>query len=231
MAEPRPWTVNRPGPLLSLAPDLWCVEDEVPGLKGAGRRMTIARLPSGGLIFFNAIPVPEETLTQIRALGRPASLIIPNHFHALDAAAFVQKLGLTAYAPDVGVPLLAERLKCQPIAECPLEPGLSFVQIDGFKTHEAVMLFRDTVIVADLVTNVPHASGLNGLGMRLVGFTGPTPRLPLPVRLRVGRDLPSVKRLLNELASRPDLKRLVPSHGLVVTEQAGAALQAIATAL
>jgi hypothetical protein len=231
MSEPRPWTVNQPEALVQRDEALWTIDDQVPGLPGAGRRMSILKRADGGLIFYNAIPVPDATLDQIRALGKPAQLVLPNHFHALDSAAFAQKLAVTAYAPAIGVEKLARRVKCEPITSLPPEPSLKHFTVTGFATHEAVIVFGRTLLVADLVTNVPHRNTPIGLMMRLVGFTGAAPKLPKPVQKRVGRDFPAVRALLEELAAVPGLSRIIPSHGRIVETDAPAALKAVAQSL
>ena len=231
MAITRPWTVNKAGPLTQVDERLWIIDDEVPGLPGATRRMTIVKRLDGSLLFYNAIPVEEPVLDAIRALGNPAQLILPNQFHALDAAAFAVRLNVTAYCPEVGVPKLADRLTCQPITALPLDAQLKVFRVEGFSTHEAVIVAGNTLIVADLLTNAPHGRGFKGLMMRFVGFTGPQPKLPAPVQRRVGKDLRAVAALMNELAGVPGLTRIIPSHGLIIESGAPEALRAVAASL
>jgi len=183
----RPWTVQQHGALTKRDDGLWTVDDDVPGLKGAGRRMGIVKRDNGALLFFNAIPVSDAVLAEIHGLGRPAQLVVPNHFHSLDAAALVEKLGVTAYAPAPAVEVLKDRVRCQPISALPADSSLQTFTVDGFATHEVAVVTRGTLLVGDLVTNVPHGGGMNGLLMRLVGFTGPKPRLPWSVQKRVGK--------------------------------------------
>jgi hypothetical protein len=227
----RPWTVFKPGPLTPLDENLWLVTDQVPGIPGATRCMTILRRADQSLVFYNAIPLPDATLDEVKKLGTPRDLIIPNQFHALDAAAFAHRLGLTAYAPDVAVQPLADRLTCKPGSQLALDEGFRTFTVDGFRTKELIVFFRGTLIVADLVTNAPHVGGFNGFIMKLIGFTGPEPKLPKPVRKRVGRDLPAVKTLLEELAALPGLTRVVPSHGGVISTAPSEALRRIAASL
>ncbi len=231
MATSRPWTVNKPGPLTQRDENLWTIDDDVPGLPGATRRMTVVKRADGTLLFYNAVPIADPTLEQVRALGKPAVLIVPNHLHALDAAAFAHRLGLTAYCPELAVPLLASRLACQPITALPADPSLRWFRVDGFSTHEVVLVTGKTLVVADLLTNAPHGKGLVGLLMKLVGFTGPEPKLPRPVRKRVGRDLRAVRALMNELAAVEGLERIIPSHGTLIETNAREALRAVAQTL
>lgn len=231
MPAPRPWTVNRPGPLTQRSPSLWTVDDDVPGLPGATRRMSVLRQSDGGLVFFNAVPVSDAALEQLRALGRPAHLLLCNQFHALDAAAFVERLGVKAWAPDVAVPRLSDRVACQPISAFPAHDGLRVFTVEGFVTKEFALLADGTLFTGDLVTNAPHGPGVMGLLMRLVGFTGPAPKLPKPVRSRVQRDREAVKAVLLELAALPGLTRLVPSHGTIIEGDVSGVLRQVAGAI
>ena len=227
----RPWTVFHPGPLRERRPGVWTVDDQVPGLRGLDRRMTVVRRDDGSLVFFNAVPVPDETLAQLRALGSPRALVVPNRYHALDAASFAARLGLETFAPRPAVEALADRMTCRPPAQFPAGDDVRLVTVDGFRTEEVVLQARDTLVVGDLFTNVPHAPGVRGWVFRLLGFSGPAPRLPFPVRKRVGRDLKAVAALLERLADDPQLTRLIPSHGGVVEDGARAALRQVAQQL
>jgi hypothetical protein len=62
------------GPLERLDDNLWAVESDVPGIPGLERRMSIVRRADGGLLFYNAVPVRDAVLGEIRALGAPAQL-------------------------------------------------------------------------------------------------------------------------------------------------------------
>jgi hypothetical protein len=231
MATARPWTVNKPGPLTQRDEGLWTIDDDIPGIPGANRRMSVVKRADGTLLFYNGIPVDDATLDRIRELGKPAHLIVPNQYHALDVAAFAHRLGLTAYSPVVAVEKLAARLTCLPITSLPQDPSMRLFRVEGFKTHEVVLLAGKTLLVADLVTNSPHASGFSGFLMKLVGFTGTTPMLPKPVRRRVGKDLGAVRELMNELAALDGWSRIIPSHGSIVETAGPAALRAIALTL
>ncbi len=232
----RPWTVNLPSELVQLDDGLWCVTDVVPGIKGVDRRMAIVRREDGTLLFYNAIPLPDTQLAQVRALGEPAHLVLPNAFHTLDAHAFCARLGVTAFAPAPALQKVRESISdAQDIASLPKDNALEVVTIDGFKTHEACLLVKRSKatswVVADVVCNAPHGSGLNGVVMRMVGFTADQPILPRPVRWRVGRDLQRVKEQLLKVADAPNLARLVPSHGAVVESDVPQTLRKIAQAL
>jgi hypothetical protein len=59
--------------------------------------MHIVRLSDGRLAFHNAIPLEDEAMREVAALGKPSILIIPMHLHAIDAHAFRERLGLSVF--------------------------------------------------------------------------------------------------------------------------------------
>lgn len=209
---------------------MWTVDDDVPGLPGATRRMSVVLRPSGELVFFNAVPVPDVTLDQLRALGRPAHLLVPNQFHTIDVAAFIDRLGVTAWVPDVATPVLSARFPCRPASAFPKDEGLRLFTVVGFRTKELALVAERTLFTGDLVTNAPHGPGLMGLVMRVAGFTGPEPTLPYPVRRRVQTDRQAVRELLLTLAGL-ELERLVPTHGAIVEGDVAGVLRKVAAAL
>ncbi len=230
---PRPWTVLTPGPLTRIDDGLWCVTDAIPTIPRVTRRMSIVRRGDGSLLFYNAVPLTDAQLDEVRALGRPAALLLPCHLHMIDGPAFAQKLGIPAFIPAAGLEHARKRLpSVQPLSELPAQPSHEVLTVEGFSTHEACLVVRHgagcSLLCADVFTNVPHLGGLGGLVMRLVGFTGPTPKLPGPVKKRVGKDLAQVRTFFERAAALPGLQRLVPSHGAIVDEGASAALRAIA---
>jgi hypothetical protein len=63
---------------------------------------------------------------------------------------------------------------------------------------------------------------------RMLGFTGPSPKVaPIP-RMMLVRDRAGLKSLLEELAARKDLVRVVMSHGAPIEQNCGEALRAAA---
>jgi hypothetical protein len=223
-------------PLERLEENLHAVDGEVPGMAGLRRRMSIVRRSDGGLLFFNAVPVDDATLGRIRELGRPAILVVPQHLHMMDAHAFRERLGVRVFAPAAGRARVAERVAVDGTFEAiPPDPAVSVITADGFTTGEGMALVRSgpraSLLVADVVINVPHGKGLPGLAFRLLGFTGDRPQLPAPVRLRVVRDRRALRARLEELARTPGLTRIVPTHGAVVDRDPAGVLREIAARL
>ena len=233
---PRPWTVLHHRPLQQLDENLWAVEGDVPGIAGLRRRMSIVRRSDGGLLFFNAVPVDDATLAQVRALGTPSILVIPQHLHMMDAHAFRERLGVRVFAPAGTRALVEERVAVDgSFEDIPSDPAVAVITAAGVKTGEGMALVRSgprvSLVVADVVLNVPHGKGVAGLAFRLLGMTGDRPRLPLPVRLRVVGDRRALRAQLEELARTPGLARIVPSHGAVVDRDPAGVLREIAASL
>jgi hypothetical protein len=233
---PRPWTVLPHDPLERLEENLHVVEGWVPGIRGLRRRMAIVRRADGGLLFFNAVPVDEPTLDRIRALGRPEMLVVPQHLHMMDAHAFRERLGVKVFAPAAGRALVEERVHVDgTFEEIPRDPGVEVRTVAGFKTGEGLVVVRSgartSLVVADVVLNVPDGPGLAGFLFRLLGMTGPDPRLPLPIRMRVLGDRAALRAQLEELSRLPGLARIVTSHGAVVERDPAGVLGRIATSL
>jgi len=232
----RPWIVTPHQPLEAVEENLWCVRSGVPGIPGLDRRMCIVRRADGRLVFYNAVPVDEPTLAAIRALGTPAQLVVPHELHAMDAAAFRERLGVKAYAPAARREAVAKRVPVDgTFEELPKDPSVAVESVAGVKTGEGVLAIRSgpsvSLAVADVVTNVPHRPGLRGAIFRLVGFTGPEPKLPPPVRLRVVGDRAALRAHLERLAATPGLARILVSHGAVVDRDPSGVLRRIAARL
>jgi hypothetical protein len=228
----RPWTVLSPSPLRTIDDNIWCIDDGVPGLPGATRRMVIVRRSDGKLLFYNAVPVGEDTLAAVRALGTPAQLFITNRFHTIDAAAFRDKLGLDAYGPPKTLEDVRKAVPVAPYAELPPDPAIAVQTVDGFKTGEGVLVVksgpRATVVVSDLLVNQRHGRGFNGFMMRLAGFTGDRPKLPKVVKMRILENASAVRETLVRLADTPGLVRVIPSHGDIVDKDPAGVLRDIA---
>lgn len=233
---PRVWTVLHHGPVQKIDDNLWCVEGSVPGVPGLTRRMSIVRRVDGRLLFFNAVPVTDRTLDEIRALGTPAQLVIPQHLHMIDAHAFRAKLGVSVYAPASTRSVVSAEVEVDGAFEdIPADPTVVVNTVAGFKTGEGFAIVRSdqrvSLVVADMVLNLRREPGARGFLFHLLGFTGDRPKLPIPVRLRVLRDRAALREQLGRLAATPGLARIVPSHGAVIDRDPGGVLREIAASL
>ena len=106
----RPWKVTRHDAIEKLDDNLWTVNGDLPGLPSARRRMFIVRRSTGDLLFAGAaIPLEESALAEVLAWGRPAVLVVPHHWHMIDADAFAKRLGLAVHGPEACATKTARR--------------------------------------------------------------------------------------------------------------------------
>jgi len=233
MPKPRrAWTVTPHDPLVQHEENLWSVEGAVPGAPFR-RRMCIVRRSDGDLVFFHAVPVEDQVLEQLRALGQPRYLVLGHHQHAIDAHAFGEKLGLKIFGPrrvEAGL-----RARCDLagfLEDVPADPALTIETLAGSKLDETVMVVksgdRRSVLFCDAIQNNPPEKV--SFLFRLLGFAG-GPRVPPVFRMLFLADKPAMRAALEALAALPGLQRLVPCHGDVVENDAPAALAAAARAL
>ena len=233
MARPRPWIVTRHDPIEKLDVNLWAVNGDVPGFPTAvrfERRMQIVKLSDGRLVFHNAIPLDDAPLAEVQAWGRPAILIVPHHLHAMDAHAFREKLGVRVFTSRKTVEKVRAIVEVDgTLEELPADPALRPEVLAGTKFGEAAYVVqsgpRASLILCDAIMNSRPGKGAPAVMFRLLGFAGAEPRVARGYKLRAVSDKAALKRDLLRLADIPNLVRLVPSHGEIVTRDPAGALR------
>jgi len=228
------WTVMPHGPIERLADNLWRVRGELARMP-IGRVMTLARRSDGVVVIHNAIALEESLMAEIEAWGRPGYILVPNRFHRLDAPAFAARY------PDARVlcPAGARKKVGQVVrvdgdyGDFPADADVSLAHFDGTRDREGVLVVRSadgtSLVVNDVLFNLRPMRGLLGLFLRLDGATG-RPRVPRVSRLLLVGDRAALRAHLERLAG-PDLRRVIVSHGDVLSEDAAAALRAAAAEL
>lgn len=226
---PRPWIVTKHGPIEQIDDNLWGVESSVPGIP-MPRRMCIARMSDGKLVFFHAVPLDDAALEQVRGFGQPAYLVVGHSNHAMDAHAFAGKLGLKTFGPRESHEGLTKRqIGFAPLEELPKDAAVQVESMPGTRHGDALMRVssgggqRVSLCFTDAVMNL--ATG--PLPMRLVGFTG-GPKCPPVFKLVFTKDKPALRARMERLAAEPGLARLVPCHGEVIAQDAARVLGRIA---
>src|SRR4051812_27256124 len=229
----RPYIVTRYDPVERLDENLWAVNGDVPGFPpgtGMDRRMSIVRLRDGRLVFHNAVPLNDSDLAEVTSWGTPAALIVPVHLHAIDAAAFRERLGLAVFTSRIALEQVRAIVAVDgTLEDLALDDSMQCVPLAGTRFGEAAWVVRSGPRSSLLFCDALHASrpgsGFNGFIFRVMGFTGPEPKVPPLYRLRAVTDRHALKAVLLRLARTPGLVRLVPSHGRIVTEDPAGALQ------
>jgi len=225
--------VTRHDPIEKIDDNLWAANGDVPGFPPAARfqrRMHIVKLSDGRLVFHNAVPLDDAALAQVKAWGKPAILIIPHHLHAMDAHGFQEKLGVAAFTARAAVEKVRSIVDVAgTLDELPRDPALRCEPLAGTRFGEAAYVVqsgpRASLIFCDAIVNSRPGGGFAGFMFRLMGFTGPEPKMAPAYKLRAVSDKAALKRDLLRLADTPNLVRVVPSHGEVITVDAAGSVR------
>ncbi|HTR53105.1 MAG TPA: hypothetical protein VMJ10_20560 [Kofleriaceae bacterium] len=215
------WTVLPHKPIEKLEPNLWRVEGSLPGGNG-NRVMTLVKLASGGLLVHNAIALEEDQMKEIEAFGTPKILVVPNGFHRLDAKVFKERY------PGVRVlcPAGARKKVAQVVAvdgsydDAPSDANVRLFHLDGAKQHEGVVEVKSasgtTLVFNDVINNLPKLKGMMGVMLAPTG----RPSVPRIFRWFFVKDKTKFTAMIEGLAAKPDLVRVIVSHGEMLAKPA-----------
>jgi hypothetical protein len=230
------WRVLPHRPLEQLSQRVWRLEGELEGMP-MKRVMTIAARGDGGLVVHNAIAGDDPTMAAIAALGEIRAIVVPSGFHRLDAKVFHERF------PDAQVICPAgARAKVEQVVPVTAtydgvaDDGVIELQtIDGTRAREGAMIVRDrdgtTVVLNDLVFNMPHISGAQGFVLRYITRSSGGVKITRIARLFLVADKRAVRGHLERLAALPDLRRVIVSHHETIDREPGRALAAVAATL
>lgn len=216
------WTVN--GPEVSYR--LWGLTLPCP------TRMTIIRLPDGGLWLHSPVACVPELVAAVEAVGPVAAIIAPNVFHYTHLAdwarAFPQARvfglpGLAAKVPGIALTALDQ----PPTAHWGGSIDSHVVALGRFA--EVVFLHRvsRTLIVTDLMQNFEAPRIRNPLVrtvMRLGGATGPNGQPSIEIRLAALAHRNALREAVEQmLAWEPS--GIILSHGACYRTNAAAEIE------
>ena len=233
---PRPWIVLPHRPIEKLQENLWTVEADLPQgpLK---RRMGIARLDSGQLVFLNAIALDTRSMEEIERWGEPAFAIAPSAYHRIDLGAYkVRYPKLRILAGQAARKRVEQTAPVEGWLELlPKDAGIAIESVAGTKMGDAVCTARaasraSLCFPGDVLMNLPPARGFPGLLLSLLGFIGDL-RVPRLIRWIGVKDRAALKAHLMKLADTPGLQHVFACHGSVVSVDPSGALRRAASNL
>jgi hypothetical protein len=172
----------------------------------------------------------------IEGWGAPAFLLVPNGFHRLDVHAWkVRYPALRVLCPAPSRARVAQAVPVDGAFDAlPADPALRAETLEGTRSGEAAFVVasgpRRSLLFGDVLFNVPHAGGVGGFLLRLLGSSGGPKVTPLGRRMIVA-DADRLAGHLERLAATPGLARLVPSHGRIVDDRAAEVLGDVARGL
>jgi len=194
-----------------------------------GTRMSVVRLPDGGLLVHSAIRPTPELRAEVDRLGPVRHVVAPSLFHHLFAgdwkaaypgAVLHAPAGLRRKRPDLAIDLA---LGTEPHADW--AGTLAPVRIEGSMLGETVLVHSPsrTVVSSDLTENFETSDHwLTRQYLRLGGIHG---RIGWSRLLRaVYRDKRAARRSVDRLLEH-DFDRVVIAHGRVIDRDGKAAVR------
>ncbi len=220
------WRVLPHGPIEKLSERVWRIEGQLPNMP-MKRVMTVAKRSDGGLVVHNAIALGEPEMAEIAAWGPVVAIAVPNGYHRLDARVFHERFpGARVLCPPGARKKVEEVVPVTlSYADEPPDAAVSFEVLAGTKGGEGAMIVRDaagtTLVLNDIVFNMPHVRGFTGFMLRTVTASTGGPRISRIARWFLARDKPALRAHLEKLAALPGLKRAVVSHHQVIEQPSG----------
>lgn len=230
------WTVLPHGTLTQLADNLHTVTGQLRMPLGeTTRRMTVVTLTGGRLAIYSAIALNESEMAKLEALGQPTFLIVPNELHRIDATAYKQRYPqLKVLAPEGSRDKVERVVQVDATATELGDPRVKLIVVPGTRDKEFAMTVesngRTTLIVNDIIFNLPKIPGIAGLGLKLLGFGPGTPTIPKLVARKLVDDRGAVRSQLQAWANLTGLERVIVSHGAPI-ENPRDTLQRLASTL
>jgi hypothetical protein len=218
------------GPLRSIGPEIWARDGDWNGTV-FGRRLTLCRLADGRLVVHNAFRLREEDYAELASLGKVAYILVPNRFHASEAADFQRRFPEAEIIASPAAKRTLRKTKArvaswlpegwQPRGEMPV------FAISGLRgLGEFVFLHRASrsLIVTDLVFHmleVKRATDRSFLRLNdIYGKFGPSRVFKLLFTRDEAAMLASVVPVLRE-----EFDRVVMNHGVILESGGKAALR------
>jgi len=231
------WKVLPHDKLTAIDSDMLTVTGDIPMPVGnLKRRMTVVRLQDSRLVIFSAIALEEDEMHGLENFGTPSFLIVPNDHHRLDARVFKQRYPAIQVIAPAGARQKIEQVVPVDATQADFgDPNVTLIVVPGTEEGELALEVRRasgaTLVVNDIVGNVRDASGFGGWMLRLMGFAGNEPQVPLPIKLSLVKDKAALARQLRQWAELPSLKRILVSHGSAIENDPRGTLRKLAASL
>ncbi|WP_375754816.1 DUF4336 domain-containing protein [Corallococcus exercitus] len=186
-----------------------------------GGRMTVLRLPDGGLWVHSPVAFTPERRAAVEALGKVRFLVAPNlmhHVHLPDwAAAFPDARVVAPAGLRVKQPALRIDQELDDTPDPAWAPVLDQMHVRGMPQLNEFLFFHRpsrTLLVTDLAFHYPRAEGLRQRAYLLLdGVLG---KFAAPRFLRLVTKDREAARAALQRALRWDVERVVVCHGQVL---------------
>lgn len=233
----RDWKVEPHGHLTQVDDNILTVTGTITMPAGRlPRRMTVVRLSQGGLVIFSAMSLAEDQMQVLESFGTPAYMIVPNDHHRRDAQSYKERYPSIRVIAPAGA---REKVEKVVLVDATFgdfgDRTVRFLPVPGTTEKEAALevLSSDgmTLVLNDLVANIRGARGFTGWFLRLMGFAGDEPHIPLPMRRMLIASRSQVREQLLTWAALPSLRRILVSHGEPIEDDPRGALRRLAQSI
>ena len=208
--------------LTEIAPDLWTAEDTIrlPGWVKMPLRMTVARLPRGGLVVHSPIALTDERLRAVSRIDKVEYVLAPSCLHHRFAGQWLRRF---AGAKLYGAPGLGKKRKDLKFAgvlgqagESPWSAAFDQQLIEGAPALNEMVFFHRasrTLLVSDLLFNIRKPANLvTRLVLDMMGTRG---RLAMSrAWRRYTKDRQALRASVEKVLAW-DFTRILPGHGAV----------------
>lgn len=237
MTEASAWRVLPHGPIEKLSENVLRVEGDLAGGPPLKRVMTVARMQDGRLVIHSAIALEETAMAELEAFGPVSFVVVPNHWHRLDAARFATRYpDAKVLCPPGSRKKVEQVCRVDGSYDAFLSDGRVRLELlDGVNELEGVMHVQEedgvTLVFNDALFNMPHKTGLSGFILRHVTGSSGGPRVSRLVRTFVLKDKRAFRAHLERLAATPGLRRIVVAHHQTIEDEPARALREVAATL
>jgi hypothetical protein len=225
------WKVPRHGPIEQFDEGVATVSAEIRMPLGKfPRRMTIVALSGNRTAIWSAIPLAEPQMREIEAMGEPAFLIVPGIAHRLDLKPWKRRYPKAlVLCPPGAAKAVEEVVHVDTTGDALADPTVAFETVPGTGDREAALIVRrpggTTLIVNDILANIRHPGSFGTWVMaRLLGFGTKHPRVSRTARSMLVKNPGALASKFQSWAEEPNLRRIIVSHGDVITDAAPQAL-------
>ena len=231
------WTVLPHGPVQAVNEKIRTVVGDIHMPIGDfPRRMTVARLRDGRLVIYSALSLDEGEMAALEAFGTPAFLVVPSERHRLDAPSWKARYpALTVIAPEGGRAKVEQAVPVDASEAEFGDPAVRLLDVPGTQRRENALEVEAedglTLIVNEIIADVHGIGGVRGWLLGLMGFAGDEAQTPVGPRLQFKQGKGELADQFRRWADRPDLKRIIVSHGDIVEGDPAAVLRRLAGAL
>jgi hypothetical protein len=199
--------------------------------------MVIARLENGELVVHNPVALEDQLMKEIEGWGTIAWIVVPNGYHRLDSRIFHERYPSAKVLAPRGARKKVEEVV--PVSgdydAFPADPRVTLEMVDGVGDAEGVLKVRSddgtTLVVTDLVFNMPHLHGFQGFVLKHLTQSSGGPRISRIGRILLIKDKAKVRANLERLAETPALKRIVVGHHQTIVDRPADALREVAKSL